>query len=356
LNGTTLVGSPVWPTTYGAIVHFGGVELTCIGPSLPDGRTYYLATQGGQTGPQYLIPPFNPALHATTSDGSVIWTSIGSGDIPVGGTPGYISARSYFPSARGQNSIQYLISIMRARMLYRSRAVRVGFECPFDTGLSITCRKTVTLTDSRLPGGQAFGKVTGVEHTIVGDLGEELCRVIFGCTVGKDNVITPVSGTPVYVNGYVAGYQAVTGAVVLASGYSNVGYTPPIFQVDDDTLVFPLDKAQIFVSERTVGDITAQEQGILAAHSIMASSAGLYGLPPVVAPGQSPMTGVQPFNNNQLSVASSTAIDTQLALNSIFYELIIKPVNTGPFFAVYNVTLTLMTAPKCIDLAGASTP
>jgi len=48
--------------------------------TLPTGSTYFIATTGGVTGLLQVIPSFNNALHANTNDGSVVWTSIGSGD------------------------------------------------------------------------------------------------------------------------------------------------------------------------------------------------------------------------------------------------------------------------------------
>jgi len=143
--------------------------------------------------------------------------AIGTGDIPAGGTPGNVWARSYFPSERGKRSLEYVMAVQRAHIRKRARAVEIEFECPFETGVNITCRKTVTLHDSRIPGGVALGKVTRAVLSADGDTGEVKCHVTIGCAVGKGNAVTTVAGTPVHAAaGYAqSGYQKETGAIVV---------------------------------------------------------------------------------------------------------------------------------------------
>ena len=65
---------------------------------LPSGTTYHIATTAGVTADRsYMsLPPFNKILHGTTTDGTVVWTCIGSGDIPAGGIPGDVHAATLF--------------------------------------------------------------------------------------------------------------------------------------------------------------------------------------------------------------------------------------------------------------------
>ena len=76
--------------------------------------------------------------------------------IPIGGSADEVTARSFFPSDRGQQSIQYLIARARARIRMRSRAVKVSWQCPFDNVIGLSCRMNATLYDPRLPGGVAW--------------------------------------------------------------------------------------------------------------------------------------------------------------------------------------------------------
>ncbi len=135
---------------------------TDIGTELPDGVTYYIATTGGTTGD--VLPVFNSTLHDTTTDGTVVWTSIGAGVIPIGGTPGNVTASTYFGQDLGRPSLEHLIMRARARLRYASRCVSATFTCSYLKGTELTLRKSVTLHDYRLPGGLILGKVTGVQH------------------------------------------------------------------------------------------------------------------------------------------------------------------------------------------------
>src|SRR5208282_4008223 len=75
--------------------------------------------------------------------------------IPVGGTTDNVTARCYFPTDRGAQSVQYAINRARAKIRMRSRAVEVSWECPIEMVLGMSCRMNATLYDPRLPGGVA---------------------------------------------------------------------------------------------------------------------------------------------------------------------------------------------------------
>ena len=352
LGGLTLVAGvhqtyePLWGTTYGQVIHDGSVEWTNIGPTLPDGKTHFMCAQSGQTGPELLIPSFDNTLHARTVDNGVIWSAIGTGDIPAGGTPGDVWARSYFTTARGQNSLEYLISIMRARGRMKARAVTVDFTPvdAFGTGLSLTLRKTATVTDTRLGGGVALGKITTVEHACDGNTGRETCHAQIGCAIGKDTTITGSDGNPTYVTGYVQGYRAVIDSVVVVGDNADVGYTPLVFAPNDDGLVFPLDKAQVTITDGVRGSIADQNaSGVLAS---MAASAR-------VAQGPS---GGTVSGQQQIATLGAFTIEVATALHPVWYEAILKPLTDLAFNNYYNITLTKLTCQRGINLEGASTP
>jgi hypothetical protein len=248
------------------------------------------------------------------------------------------------------------MAIGRAHIRKRARAVELEFECSFALGVGITCRKTVTLHDTRIPGGLALGKVTRAELSANGDTGEVKCHVTIGCAVGRGNAVTTVPGTPVYAaSGYMqSGYQQEVGGVVVLPDLTDVGYTPPIAAPDDDGLVLPLDKAQVVISEGIKGSLSSQGLAILSAFASMARAAQILQYP-----------GGFGFQN---SIASSIALQRQATLlesnsvarglqqNPIYYEAQLKPVTNGPFWDAYVIATQKMTVPKGIDLEGASTP
>jgi len=344
-NSTPVFLEPLWGTTYGQVVHDGSVEWTNIGPTLPDGKTHFMCVQAGQTGAQFMTPSFNNALHARTPDGGVIWSAIGTGDIPAGGTPGDVWARSYFTTARGQNSLEYLISIMRARGRMKARAVTIDFTPidPFGTGLSMTLRKTVTLTDTRLGGGVATGKLTTIEHACDGNTGHETCHAQIGCAIGKDTVISGRDGNPTYVNGYVQGYRAFTDTVVVLGDNSDVGYTPPIFLPNDDGLVFPLTKEQITISEAVRGSLDSQISAVNSSLNSMAAAARIM--------------QTNTFGAAQVAaLLGANSINFATARSPIWYDAVLKPLTDLQFNSYYNVTLTKLTCQRGINLEGSSTP
>ncbi len=155
---------------------------------------------------------------------------------------------------------------------------------------------------------------------------------------------------PNYVDGYVTGYRYFTDATtLLATGSTDVGYTPPMFQTGDNGLVYPLDKAQVTISEGVLGTSQLQEPGI---HSAFASAA------------YAAQLGLFPPNSVQASImiqqiqilAQANSVSRNLQRNPVYYEAQLKPTNSGPVFDVYQVQLTDLKVPRGINLEAGSTP
>ena len=77
------------------------------------------------------------------------------GVIPIEDT----TRNAYFTTDRGKLSLEYGILRARAHMLMRARAVNLTWDTTFDRAIQLSCRMNAQLTDSRIPGGVAQGKV-----------------------------------------------------------------------------------------------------------------------------------------------------------------------------------------------------
>ena len=317
----------------------------------PSGQTMYVCTGAGQTGEYHAS--FNEAKGATTTDGTVTWTSIGAVTLPIGGWPGMTPARSYFPSDRGLLSVQHLICRARAKLRKRARAVQISWETPFQDAIALTCRMNATISDERITGGVATGKVIAYKLIAQGNTGRLYGEVTIGCTVGNAGSITPVTGTPEYVDpGYVdPGYQHYDGAV-LTFGPDDVGFTPPVEQAVDDGIVFPLTYEQAVLTDQFNGsqatEIAAVQEAIFlaqeAAYNSGSSSLTLTG---------AASTSVS-YSHPDYAAIQNTMRNANLLGTGLWYELCLRPLTNGPFSAAYLVQTTTLALPKTIDLAAPS--
>lgn len=240
-------------------------------------------------------------------------------DNPLGALPiGDVRNRAYFPTARGRQSLEYLICLARGAILERSRAVSVTFSVPFRDGLDLSCRKNARIVDPRLPGGEATGKI--VAYTLSVADGRMLASVTIGCTVGKGNTVSTIPGNPVYVDdGYVdLGYQLYAGATLMPVAgevtYEEFGQIPPN---DDGIDFFAMDPATL-VEDITIINPLPTQQAVLSAFQ-----------PDLAA-----------------------AID---ALNQVFTEVDgeFKLLKGGPFITDYPITVSALMVPKTLDLEAA---
>jgi hypothetical protein len=137
-------------------------------------------------------------------------SSGGEPTMPIGAR----TARRYFQTARGRESVDYLVCMARAQLIHRARAVDISFETDFANGVDLSCRDMVTIADDRLPGTTVTAKVKSYTLSLNGDQGDMVCAITLGASVGNGGTISEVAGTPVYVaDGYVdEGFQVYSGA------------------------------------------------------------------------------------------------------------------------------------------------
>lgn len=361
--------------------------------NVPGATTYYICTRAGRTNTTYhqtsYVPPvqsndeaipapiiidrINPPSFTTIpgaqiADGSVIWTCLGQSPamlgIPIGGTPGNVTARSYFPTDRGLWSVEYLIAKARARLRMRSRCVKLTWDCPFELALGMSCRHNATLHDPRLPGSVATGKVTSYSLMCDGDTGKLLGHIEIGCAIGFGNSVTAVTGTPEYTaaSGYMqAGYQQYDGAMP-ALPTEDIRYTRPDFGGGfDDGLHFPLSAGQVSDGGVISGNIADQRAAIEAAIPATRTLANL-GSGPVISStpnGSSTSTSLSPDSawiiEQAQVVLASQAIPYVMAAHPISWQLLLKPV-TGSFDGAYSIEVSPLAIPQGINLESPSSP
>lgn len=162
-------------------------------------------------------------------------------DITGEGSPiGDNRKSSYFDTDRGKQSLEYLIALAVHRLLLRARMVKMQLEVPFSKVLEASTRKNALIIDSRLPGGQAGGKITGYGFRLEGSTGKLTCLIAAEGCVGRGEVLpAPTDGTPEHVEVDYGGteYQRMIGRQIAALDES-VAYDDYIAALDDDGLNF----------------------------------------------------------------------------------------------------------------------
>lgn len=309
-------------------------------------------------GPNQFSPYIAPitARGQTVVDGSVTWLSLGENptelQIPIGGSTESVTARSYFCTDRGRWSVEYLICKARARLRLRSRCVKVSWDAPFEDCLDLSLRKNATLLDGRLPGSAATGKITG--YSLSSDQeGKVTGHIEIGVTVGFGASIPEITGTPEYTaaTGYMqAGYQRFDGGQY-SIAEEDVGYTPPVFEPFDDGLAFPL---QFFpgVIKLTTPDqveavqdaLNAQQSPFLSATNVPVFNAGVAGGAGSTLGTGSVGTYMQDINPREYALEATP----------VTCEIIIKPVQNGPFNGSIAVNTSVLEIPQGINLAADS--
>jgi hypothetical protein len=398
MGESPLTNAPAWSSAafvpLGQIINFVNQIFNPNTGQFEDqiGQTsYYLCTGAGQTNSTFTeityLPPitsnieptpaevhiFNitrPAFSTTPgaqiSDGSVTWTVLGTSPallgIPIGGTPDNVTARCFFPTARGDQSVQYLISRARARLRFRARAVTVGWSCPFNLAVAASCRKDGTLFDPRFPGGAVTGKITG--YSLTGGAGKFIGSLEVGCSVGFGGSITEITGTPEYVAvGYVEDCYQVFDGSTFATGNNDTTYSKPIFIPFDDGLQFPLRWQDVSDGGLVSGTLAAQAAAITASFAAAQELAWLNQFGGVISTGNANQTvsGQSPTEawiatRDQIALVAQNTPYVMNA-NAISWSCLLKPcAGNGPFGGSYAITVSPLEVPQGINLEAPSSP
>jgi hypothetical protein len=248
-----------------------------------------------------------------------------------------VSRSNYFPTDRGLLSIEYLMCLGRARLLSRARAVKVSWDCRFEHALVLSCRKNARLFDPRLPGGKALGKIVEYGFEANGNTGLLIGHVTIGCAIGYGDytIINPSDGSPVYVDpDYFDGVQQYVDSTLLVTS-EDFGYSPPL--QDPNVPRFPnLTYADVVVTDTFHSNFEAQSDALANAY-------------------HGPQDGNFSADDQQSqSALFLQAVERNMQNNSLWYELVLRPVAAFNYENAYDIAVTRLVVPKMIDLEAPS--
>jgi hypothetical protein len=252
-------------------------------------------------------------FYASSAPGEII-----DGEYPIGD----LRRRSYFQTDRGEQSIQHLIAVARARLLAQARAVEVIVDVPFETAIGLNCRMSASLADERIPGGECTGKVSFYSFGFNGDEGELRGDVILACSVGAGGEFSGDTAAGTYVaDDYVAaGYQSLAGGHATFStadvAYEHYGE----IEVEDDGIdLFNVLAGDMVLSVDVENGQTAQEQLLTETEY------------------EDVYEAVRVLNENPTRV-----------------KLDMRPIDGLSFRTEYQITVSDLVVPRTIDLEAAS--
>jgi hypothetical protein len=175
------------------------------------------------------------------------------GSIPIGD----LRSPSYFKTDRGAQSFEYMLLLGRAKLRYRARCFDIAITVPWSIAIQATCRKTVQLTDYRLPGGAALGKIK--HYAIVIDDQGARGELTLACCIGRGSTVTEDPGVGDYAgSGYMqTGYQRMSGAQLSVVEGELVYQTFDDFGINDDGVDLFNMNADTCLLNYTTSDIPA---------------------------------------------------------------------------------------------------
>jgi hypothetical protein len=261
---------------------------------------------------------------------SEIMSPIDPGDLPPIRD---VRRRSYFASDRGTQSIEYLIALLRSRLLARARCVNITLEIPFARFIAdaVSLRMNATFADPRLPGATVAGKIKAYSVKLEGDTGALTVELTIGCTVGKGGTVVAVDGVPDYVDD---------------------DYVDPDYQFYTDNIIMP------FAGEVTYKSIAGEQPNddgidLLALHA----SGNVVKSITFTNTADQQKTALLTDENGDLTGNCNTTPDDvfkRLDGHETIIDLVMLPVTGGPFATNHVVQTSVLKIPKLIDLEAAS--
>lgn len=257
-------------------------------------------------------------------------------------------ASTYWTSERGLQSVEYTLLRARARLLAAQRVVQASWTVPFARAIDLTCRKSASLTDSRIPGGQLTGKITAYTISATGgsrdQAGQLIGSVTVMCSIGHGGNVSAVAG---YNNDWVEDdyvedtYINLGGSTIVASGTTDVAYNP------DQLVEIPTSGLSSFGLNLTRDDVVIKDE----THGSVFTQLGI-----IQAFGYSAFMPGNVNNEVQSQWARACEQGMQEALkdNSVWLELWLKPLSETALENGLPLDVEPLKVPQTIDLESAS--
>lgn len=357
---TMVIGDPYTGRgAEGSVVQKTSVNLTAIDKALgqPVATDIEIATELEQNRTEVLhvrlVAGVQPVLtEATEQDNNIKETlSMTAADVVAEGAASP-SDGVYFPTARGLQSLEYLLMIARAHLLVRSRVVKVSWDCRMSRLVSMSCRKNALIEDARLPGGSVLGKVVAYQMAGSGDSGEFLGNVAIHSAVGYGGSITVADGAPDYCDADYVGndYQHFTGRLIAATT-TDLTFTPLPYVVSGIQLPISNDQVVVRYEWHDAGQAAAAQQAIASglyatrqSERFVEESASMSG----------PSQGLIEYAA-QLAAAQSS-VTQAIQDTPAWLEIELKPVQKISTDVEYDADAGALIIPQQINLYAGSTP
>lgn len=257
-------------------------------------------------------------------------------------------ASTYWTSERGLQSVEYTLLRARARLLAAQRVVQASWTVPFARAIDLTCRKSASLIDSRIPGGQLTGKITAYTISATGgsrdQAGQLTGSVTVMCSIGKGGTHAAIAG---YNNDWVESdyveddYINVSGGLSVISGTTDVAYNP------DQLVEIPTSGLSSFGLNLTAADVIVKNE----THGSAATQLGI-----IETFGNAAFMSGNVNNEvqSQWARACEQAMQEALKDNSVWLELWLKPLSETTLENGLPLDVEPLKVPQTIDLESAS--
>lgn len=256
-------------------------------------------------------------------------------------------ASTYWTSERGLQSVEYTLLRARARLLAAQRVIQASWTVPFARAIDLTCRKSASLTDSRIPGGQLTGKITAYTISATGgsrdQAGQLIGSVTVMCSIGRGGTHAAIAA---YNNDWCEDdyieddYINGSGGLSVASGTTDVAYNPDqLIEIPtgEPTFGLNLTRDDVVIKDETHGSISTQQSII----NTFASAAFMPG-------------NVKNEVQSQWAQACEKAMQEALKDESVWLELWLKPLSETALENGLPLDVEPLKVPQTIDLEAAS--
>lgn len=325
------------------------VDIETTAPEEPEEQDLEVQVEVQQTRNEVLhvrlVADLQPVLGEATEDDGIKESSSMNAQDPVEFGVLTTSDGAYFPTARGLQSVEFLLMVARAKLLSGSRVVETTWEVPFERAVEaeLSLRKNATLADSRLPGGTVLGKIVEYKLSGNGDDGEFLGEITIKSCVGKGNAIVTAPGVPVYVGeGYVTvGYQHYDGQIIAATTSDT---TFPALAYQAVGIQLPVTIDQVLVRHEYYNG---------GADQMVRDLLQYYQTPSLDGLGYMGPSGMMQAASSEQQL--NEAISRTIYDNPSWVELEFKPVQKISTDIEYDAE-SILVLPMQINLAAPSTP